>query len=173
MTSEPILTETTRRLARRVATWRRRESHAIDHRNRVVREARLTLRAVASALGLTGPVDLLDLSRLRERALQIRGDNVALSAELRRCRDALAEALGENGDEHVLATSWLTDPDYADLEDADVGYLVELARELRDRLAQTRELNQGWARYGERVKARRDQGCPRCGRGTDENEENE
>lgn len=165
MRSEPILTETTRALARRAAYWRRLWNHERGYSSRVRVEARTTLRQVATALGLPGPVDLLDLSKLRELALQLRAANARLSADLRTCRDALAEALGEHGDRHVLNTSWLTDPSYADLEAADVSYLVELARELQERLAVTRELNQGWARYGERVKARRDEGCPRCGRG--------
>jgi len=155
--SGPILTELTRGLARRLRAQRRLAARATDVRDQVRREARLTLSAVADALGERRPVNLLDLAALRERALRLRADNVALSAELRRCRDTLADALGELGDDHARAYGWLTTPidGSDDGEHLDAKALASEVTDLRDRLAETRELNRGWARYGQRVRERR------------------
>jgi len=166
VTSDEVVTELVRGLARRASFWRRSHDRAMSDRDRIRREAGLTLRAVASALGAARPHTLTDLSALRAMALKLRSDNVELSDALRLCRDTLATVLERRGDAHHPAYGWMAGPlDEANLDAAELAAEVT---DLRGRLEQLRELNQGWARYGERVKERRRNGCPRCGRGRED-----
>lgn len=160
-----VLSELLRGMARRASWLRRRESRAIRDRNRVSRESRLAIQHVATALGLTR---VTHLSELRRAALELRAQNAELVVQRDRAQDALTDVLEERGDGHASAYAWLLTPvGGADLTEREAALAAEVT-DLRGRLEQLRELNRGWARYGERVKARRDEGCPRCGRGRDD-----
>jgi hypothetical protein len=145
-----ILSQLLRGMARRSVYWRRQRNQALARRNQALRDTRAALAAIGNALGLRVVAHPSDL---RRAALELRANLLERDEMLRQCHGAIAALLGDSGDGPAARReAELLEIGVEDLSHEELRGLVA---ELRKALDTCRELNRGWARYGERVREER------------------
>lgn len=145
-----ILSQLLRGMARRSTYWRRQRNHALGKRDQALRDTRSALAATGNALGLRVVAHPSDL---RRAALELRANLLERDERLRQCYDAITTLLGDGGDGPAARReAELLEVGVEDLSHEELRGLVA---ELREALDTCRELNRGWARYGERVREER------------------